>query len=113
MFIANSVVVPSAGSQNVNNNFISGTYTKKTGGIITLITSTATCATGSMININNNNFSNIIVSGATTIAGLVNTDAGNSLKTIQGNIFTNWTGGTSAITALNINLTGINNATEQ
>ena len=104
-------MVPSAGSQNINNNFISGTYSKRAGGTVTLMTSTATCAAGSTINITNNDFSNIAVTGATTIAGLVNTDAGNSNKTIQGNSFTNWTGGTSAITAMNINLTGTNNAT--
>ncbi|MDQ6844931.1 MAG: hypothetical protein M3Z92_11345, partial [Bacteroidota bacterium] len=111
VFITNTVVVPAAGSQNISNNFISGTYTKKAGGTLSLLTSTATCATGSTINISNNNFSNITVSGATTIAGLLNTDAGNSNKTIQGNIFYNWVGGTSAITAMNVNLTGTNNAT--
>jgi hypothetical protein len=46
--------------------------------------STATSSIGSVINNNNNNFSNITVSG-TTIAGWVNTDAGNGSKTIQGN----------------------------
>jgi hypothetical protein len=46
--------------------------------------STATSAIGSVIN-NNNNFSNITVSGTATIAGWVNTDAGNGSKTIQGN----------------------------
>ncbi|MEJ7738951.1 MAG: hypothetical protein WKF97_16115 [Chitinophagaceae bacterium] len=110
-FIANSVIVPAAGWQDVNNNFISGTYAKKTGGTVTLLTSTATCATGSTININNNNFSNITVSSTTVLNGLVNTDAGNSSKTIQGNIFSNWTGGTSAITGITVNLTGNVNAT--
>ncbi len=111
VFITNTVVVPAAGSQNISNNFISGTYTKKAGGTLTLLTSTAACAIGSTININNNNFSNITVNGATTIAGLVNTDAGNSNKTIQGNTFYNWIGGTSAITVMNVNLSATNNAT--
>jgi hypothetical protein len=110
-FITNSVIVPAAGSQNTNNNFLSGTYSKKAGGTVTLLTSAATCATGSTININNNNFSNITVSAATVLNGLVNTDAGSSSKTIQGNSFTNWTGGTSAITVMTVNLTGTNNAT--
>lgn len=110
-FISNSVVVPAEGEQNVNNNFISGTYTKKAGGTVTLLTSSATSATGSTININNNNFSNVTVSAGTTLNGLVNTDAGSSSKTIQGNIFTNWKGGTSAITVMTVNITGINNAT--
>jgi len=110
-FIANTVVVPATGTQNVNSNSISGTFTKAAGGTVTLFTSSATCAGGSIINNNNNNFSNITVSGATVIAGWVNTDAGNSTKTIQNNIFSNWTGGTGAITAMSINLTGVNNAT--
>ena len=110
-FISNSVIVPAGGSQNVNNNFISGTYTKKAGGTVTLLTSSATCQAGSTITISNNNFSYITVSLGTTLNGLVNTDAGNSSKIIQGNIFTNWTGGTSAITVMTVNLTGTNNAT--
>ncbi len=36
-FISNSVIVPAGGSQNVNNNFISGTYAKKALGTVTLI----------------------------------------------------------------------------
>lgn len=110
-FITNSVIVPAAGFQNTNNNFTSGTFTKKAGGTVTLLTSAATCATGSTININNNNFSNITVSAATVLNGLVNTDAGSSSKTIQGNIFTNWTGGTSAITVMTVNVTSSINAT--
>jgi hypothetical protein len=46
-----------------------------------------TSSIGSVIN-NNNNFSNI-VSGTATIAGWLNTDAGNGSKTIQGNTFSN------------------------
>ncbi|MEO6001101.1 MAG: hypothetical protein ABIN89_29895, partial [Chitinophagaceae bacterium] len=109
-FISNSVAVPGTGSQNINNNAISGTFTKRAAGTVTLMTSTATCASGSVININNNNFSNIILSAATIINGLVNTDAGFSTKSIQNNIFTNWTGGTGAITAMNININGTDNA---
>jgi hypothetical protein len=63
----------------------------------------ATSAIGSVINNNNNNFSNITVSGTATIAGWVNTDAGNGSKTIQGNTFSNWNAETGVITAMNIN----------
>jgi hypothetical protein len=51
------------------------------------------------------------VSGAATIAGWINTDAGASTKRIQNNTFSNWTGGTGAITALTVNITGTNNST--
>jgi hypothetical protein len=110
-FISNSVVVAATGTQNVNSNSISGTFTKAAGGTITLFTSGASSASGAVINNNSNNFSNITVTGATIIAGWVNTDAGASTKTIQNNTFSNWTAGTGAITALSVNLTGTNNAT--
>ena len=111
-FIANSVIVSATGTQNVNSNSIVTSFNKAgAGGTVTLFTSAATCAAGSVINNNSNNFSNITVIGATIIAGWVNTDAGNSTKTIQNNTFSNWTGGTGAITAMSINLTGTNNST--
>ncbi|MEO5890247.1 MAG: hypothetical protein ABIQ31_08340 [Ferruginibacter sp.] len=110
-FISNSVVVPATGTQNVNNNSISGTFTKAAGGTVTLFTSTATSVSGGVVNNNSNNFSNIIVSGSTVIAGWINTDAGAGTKTIQNNTFSNWTGGSGAITALAVNLTTGNNAT--
>ncbi len=110
-FISNSVVVPATGTQNVNSNSIGGTFVKSgAGGTLTLFTSIASSVSGAVINNNNNNFSNITVSGATVIAGWVNTDAGASAKTIQNNIFSNWTGGTGAINGMNINLTGTTNA---
>ncbi|MEP7107592.1 MAG: hypothetical protein ABI760_06405, partial [Ferruginibacter sp.] len=111
-FISNSVIVPSTGTQNVNNNTISGTFNKTgIGGTVTLFSSGAASLSGSIINNNSNNFSNITVSGATSIAGWVNTDAGASTKTLQNNIFSNWTGGTSSITAMSVSLQGANNAT--
>lgn len=110
-FIANSVAVPATGTQNVNSNSISGTFTKAAGGTLTLFTNAASSVSGSVINNSNNNFSNITVTGATIIAGWVNTDAGSPTKTISGNTFSNWSGGTGAINAMNINITGAGNAT--
>ncbi|MDP3916366.1 MAG: hypothetical protein Q8R96_21780 [Bacteroidota bacterium] len=115
IFISNSVVMPANGVQDVNTNSISGTFTRvPASGAITLFTSiAATNNSGVMVNHKNNNFSNITVSGAATVAGWVNTDAGSGMATkiIEGNTFSNWTGGTGAITALNVNITSPNNAT--
>ena len=108
--ITDNVVMSSTGTQNINGNSIAGTFTKAAGGSITLFTSSASSITGSVVNNNNNNFSNIAVTGATIIAGWVTTDAGAAGRTIQGNTFTNWTGGTGAITAMNMNVTGTGNA---
>ncbi|MBC7937619.1 MAG: hypothetical protein H7Y86_19900 [Rhizobacter sp.] len=110
-FIANNVVMPASGTQNVNNNAIVTAFTKRAGGTVTLFTSSATSVAGSIINNNNNDFSNITVLAATTIAGWVNTDAGAPTKTIQNNIFSNWVGGTSSITAMSVNISGTSNAT--
>ena len=72
IFISNSVIVPATGNQVVDENAIVGTFTRTstaTSGALTLFTSTATNATGSVISNSNNDFSNITVSGAATIAG--------------------------------------------
>lgn len=112
-FISNSVIVPGTGTQNVNNNSIVTSFTKRAGGTLTLFTNSASSLGGSVINNNSNNFSNITVTGATIIAGWVNTDAGATLKTISNNTFSNWIGGTSAMTALSVSLTGTGNATTE
>ncbi len=110
-FISNNVALPATGSQNVNNNSISGTFTKVANGNLTLFTSsTATSASGAVINNNNNNFSNITVSGTSIINGWVNADQGASVKKIQNNTFSNWTGGVNAVTAISVNSSGTNSA---
>jgi hypothetical protein len=113
VFISNSVVISSTGAATISNNSIVGTFTRSaaaTAGSITLFTSVATSIAGGIISISDNDFSNITISGAATMAGWVYTDAGNATINIQGNTFSNWTGGTGTITAYNVNLTNTNNA---
>ena len=109
-FITNNVISQSTGVQNINGNAIVTSFNKPgSGGTVTLFTTAASSVTGSVSNNNNNNFSNITLGGAAiTMAGWVNIDAGNSIKTIQNNTFSNWnvTGSTNV---MNINLTGTNN----
>ncbi|MFZ4522018.1 MAG: GEVED domain-containing protein [Bacteroidales bacterium] len=106
-FIANSVSVPALGSQTISNNSIVTAFNKTgAGGIITLETTSAGSLSGATINHTGNNFSNITVTGATTIAGWVSSDGGTANKTYSGNTFNNWIGGTSSITAMNINWGG-------
>ncbi len=108
-FISNNVSVPSTGTQNVNNNSIAGSFSKTgTGGKVTLFTNTAICALGSLTNNNNNNFSNITVTGSTVLDGWVSTDTGYSAKIIQNNTFSNWIGGTGSVNAMNVNHTSTN-----
>lgn len=100
-FISNSWTRPTGGTGNINNNSIVTAFNKTgAGGTLTLYNSNG--SSGATINEINtgNNFSNITVTGATTIAGWVSTDGGSPTKTVTGNTFNNWTGGTSAITVL-------------
>jgi len=104
-FISNSVIMPATGSQIVSgNNIVTGFNKSAAGGTVTLFTSTAaTVAAGVTVTHQNNNFSNITVTGTTTIAGWVHTDSGASAKTFSGNTFDNWGGGGSPITGMWIN----------
>lgn len=115
ILISNNVILPAYGVQNVNGNQIVGSFSRTAAsGSLTLHTSTSSTGnTGVVVNNNNNNFSNITVSGAATILGWINTDAGAGVprKRIQGNTFSNWTGGTGAITAMDINITSPDNLT--
>ncbi|MDP3830201.1 MAG: hypothetical protein Q8Q47_02955, partial [Ignavibacteriaceae bacterium] len=112
-FITNSVTLPAGGSQNANNNSIVTGFSKTgVGGTITFYTTSASSVNGTTVSNVNNNFSNITVTGATAIAGWSNTDGASSTsgptKTITGNIFSNFTGGTSSITGLSVNYSGAN-----
>ncbi len=109
-FISNNVALYSNGAQKIDTNSIVTAFNKTgAGGTVTLFTSAASSASGSVINHRSNNFSTITVTGAAIIAGWVSTDAGSATKSVSNNIFTNWTGGTGAITAMS--LAGNNNAT--
>ena len=106
-FISNSVSLLATGIQNVNNNSITGTFAKTgAGGTVTLFTSSASSTAGAVVNQNNNNFSNISLTGATTMAGWTNTDGGSVNKTFNGNTFSNWVCGSSSVTALNCSFGG-------
>jgi hypothetical protein len=103
-FMADSVTAPAGGSKTISSNSIVTSFTKSgAGGTVTLYSDNASSVAGVVVNNTDNNFSNISVTGATTIAGWSNTDGGQPTKTIARNTFANWTGGTSAMTVMNIN----------
>lgn len=106
-FIVASVSLPANGTQNVNGNSIVTAFNKTgAGGMVTLFTNNGSSPGTVVEQNNNNNFSNITVTGATTIVGFSNTDGGTPTKTVTGNTFNNWTGGTSAVTALVVSFQG-------
>ena len=114
-FIANGITTPSGGTKNINGNSIVTGFTRTgSSGTVTLYSDNASSTTNTTINNNNNNFSNITVSGSTAIAGWDNSDgptsASGNIKNLNGNTFTNWTGGTGAITVLEANYSGTGSA---
>ena len=107
-FISSSVLIPSGGQQNVNGNQIITGFTKTTaGGTVTFFTTNASSLNGAVSNNLNNNFSNITLTGATTIAGWSNTDGASSAngptKTIAGNTFSNISTGSASVTIISSN----------
>ena len=106
-FISNSITVPAGGSQTINSNSIVTAFNKTgAGGTVTLFTNNGSSPATVTEQNNSNNFSNISVTGATTIAGWSSTDGGAPTKTVTGNTFSNWMGGTSAITGLVVSFSG-------
>ncbi|MBK8427687.1 MAG: hypothetical protein IPL27_17700 [Lewinellaceae bacterium] len=106
-FISSNWTRPTNGVGNINNNSIVTAFNKTgAGGTVTLYFSFGT--SGATVNESNtgNNFSNITVTGATTIAGWASTDGGSLIKTVTNNTFSNWIGGTSAITGLDVSFSG-------
>jgi hypothetical protein len=92
------------GTQTINGNSIVSSFNKTgAGGTLNFIYTNASSPAGVIENWSNNNFSNITVIGAATIAGIQNTDGGAPTKTLSGNTVSNITGGTSAITGINFN----------
>jgi hypothetical protein len=107
-FLSNGVSLSATGTKNLNSNSIVGTFVKggATGSLIIYLDNASSVA-GSVINNNNNNFSNITVSGSTSVTGWQNTDGTTfPTKTINGNTFSNWSLGSSAVTVLSVNYLG-------
>ncbi|MDP1621096.1 MAG: GEVED domain-containing protein [Bacteroidales bacterium] len=109
-FISNSVTVPAGGTQTINNNAIITGFSKTVaGGTVTGIT-TGGSSTTVTSNWNNNIFSNISVTGATTVTIINNTDGGTVNHNIIGNTISNITGGSNTITGIISNFGGQNGA---
>ncbi len=103
LFFSHNYVESATSTLNFNNNSIVTGYARTSAGTVTLSLSNSTSASGSILNLTGNNFSNIALTGASAMLGFSNTDGGvGTIKTITGNTFNNWTGTTSSITAINV-----------
>ncbi len=109
-FISNNVALTATGSVTANNNSIVTAFAKPTaGGTVTLYltTTSPSSATGATKSEQNNNFSNITLTGATVMAGWTDLEGSpGPNKTINGNTFSNWACGSSAVTVIQTNWSG-------
>ncbi|WP_396190084.1 beta strand repeat-containing protein, partial [Flavobacterium sp.] len=108
-FFGHSYTMPAGGSQTLNGNSIVTAFSKTgAGGTVTISTSSTSSPNGTTHTFTNNNFSNITVTGATGITGVTNSDGSGSsaTRTVTGNTFNNWTGGTSTILGLSYGYIG-------
>jgi hypothetical protein len=108
-FVNHSYTMPAGGSQTLNANSIITAFNKGgAGGTVTGFTSSSSSPNGSTHTLTNNNLSNITITGATTLIGITNSDglSTSANRTVTGNIFNNWTGGTGAITGMSYSYIG-------
>ncbi len=100
-FISSNYAVPATGSQTINGNAIVGTFNKTgAGGAVVGITSSNTSGATVTSNWSNNNFSNITITGATTLTAINNADGGAVNHNLIGNTISNITGGTNLVTGI-------------
>ncbi|WP_300492149.1 hypothetical protein, partial [Flavobacterium sp.] len=110
-FITNSVTHPANAVTNVNNNAIVTAFAKTgAGGTVYFYDSFGSTLSGTETN-SGNNFSNVTLTGATTLGGFRSADGGTASypgKTVTNNTFNNITTGNAAIAILNVgySLTG-------
>ncbi|MCA6364975.1 MAG: T9SS type A sorting domain-containing protein [Bacteroidetes bacterium] len=113
-FMANNVALPAGGSVTVTGNSIVTAFSKPAAGsTVTLYytTTSPSSVAGTTKTHQNNNFSNITLTGATTMAGwadLEGTSFGGPAKNISNNTFSNWACGSSAVTVIQTNYNSTN-----
>jgi hypothetical protein len=114
-FISHAFTVPPGGTQDISSNsIVTGLNKTGVGGTVAMMTSASSTVSATSVTHTNNNFSNITVTGATVLNGIANTDGLSTLtygRTVTGNTFSNWTGGTSAVTIMSYSYWGGTTAT--
>lgn len=108
-FVSHSFTIPVGGSSTASNNSIVTQFTKTGGGgTVTGFTTGASSPNSATYTLSNNNFSNINLTGATTLTFISNSDGAGSAcaKSFTGNTLSNVIGGTNAITGLSVSYWG-------
>jgi trimeric autotransporter adhesin len=113
-FFVNAPLLSATGSMTINNNTIVTGFAKTvSGGTVIFHSTNASSVNGSTVSYQNNNLSNITVTGTTGFTGINNTDGASSsngpTKTVSNNILNNIsTPGTGAFNLITINFSGAN-----
>ncbi len=110
-FISNDVALPAGGFLTANSNSIVTAFTKGAGGTVFLYytTTAPSSLAGTIKSEQNNNFSNITLSGSAVMSGwsdLEGATGGGAVKTISGNTFSNWILGSGAANVIQTNYSG-------
>ena len=109
-FIYDGITSPPGGTKTINNNTIVTGYSKTaSGGSVSFYTDGGGSTNTASASNQNNNFSNVTVTGNTSIFGWDNQDGAGTtgpVKTISNNTFSNITGGTAPVTAMTYGWSG-------
>lgn len=104
----------SGASLSISGNSIVTGFTRTGVGSTTVWLSNASSVTGSTETINNNNFSNITLTGASAFTGISNTDgasaASGPVKSVNGNTFSNINTGAGTVLPMSVNFSGANSS---
>ena len=112
VLISNSVAHAANTINNCNNNsIVTGFNRISTSGTLQFFLSNSTSPATVTENSMGNNFSNVSVAGASIIAGWQNSDGGSPVTNVTNNTFNNITGGTGAVTVLNVGFSSNGTAT--
>ena len=94
------------GSMSLSSNSIVTGFTRTGVGATTVWSTNASSLIGSTHNVSNNNFSNIVLTGASAFTGISDTDGpsgGGPVKTVNGNTFNNITTGAGTVAPISVN----------
>jgi hypothetical protein len=104
----------SGASLSISSNQILTGFTRTGVGTTTVWSTNASSVTGSSHAINNNNFSNITLTGASAFNGILDTDGASAtsgpLKSVNGNTFNNINTGAGTVAPLSVNFSGPNSS---
>ncbi|MBP7168514.1 MAG: hypothetical protein KBB64_12710, partial [Bacteroidia bacterium] len=95
--IYNSMSMPASGSQTIQANSIVTGFTKSAGGTVYGFYDFGSSPVTATALHRNNNYSNINLTGSTTLYCWYSADGGAINKTLQNNVFNNITGGTASV----------------